>query len=184
LEFRQARQVFTGLLGHCRATADRVAALEAEIAAHARRDDTARRLATIPGVGPITAPLVAATVGDGIAASKSARRFAAWLGPVPRQRSTGGKTVGGMPPTGRIAKAGDREIRTPPVLGAASMVCRAGRWNSAAGAWARGLLERRPVRLVTVAPANKMARIARALTTRKEVYRARGRSAAATAAMA
>jgi error-prone DNA polymerase len=60
----QARHVFTGLLEHCRATADRIAALEAEILAHARRDDAARRLATIPGVGPITASLIAATVGD------------------------------------------------------------------------------------------------------------------------
>jgi error-prone DNA polymerase len=175
----QARGVFAGLLDQCRATADRVAALEAEIVAHARGDDTARRLATIPGVGPITASLVAATVGDSIAAFKSARHFAAWLGLVPRQHSTGGKTR-----LGRITKAGNREIRTLLVLGATSMVCRAEQWNSAAGAWARGLLERRPVRLVTVALANKMARIAWALMTRKEVYQAKGRSAAATAAMA
>jgi error-prone DNA polymerase len=180
----QARQVFTGLLGHCRATADRVAALEAEIVAHARQDDAARRLATIPGIGPITASLIVATVGDSIAAFKSARHFAAWLGLVPRQHSTGGKTVGGMPPTGRITKAGNREIRTLLVLGATSMVHRAAQWNSAAGAWARGLLERRPVRLATVALANKMARIAWALMARKEVYQAKGRSAAAAAAMA
>jgi error-prone DNA polymerase len=147
----QARGVFAGLLDQCRATADRVAALEAEIVAHARGDDTARRLATVPGIGPITASLVAATVGDGIAAFPSARHFAAWLGLVPRQHSTGGKTVGGMPPTGRITKAGNREIRTLLVLGATSMVYRAAQWNSAAGAWTRGLLERRPVRLVTVA---------------------------------
>src|SRR3954462_2972870 len=73
----QARQVFTGLLDHCRATVERIAAIEAEIVAHARQHDTARRLATIPGIGPITASLVAATVGDGIAAFKSARHFAA-----------------------------------------------------------------------------------------------------------
>ncbi|HEX8212921.1 MAG TPA: IS110 family transposase [Longimicrobium sp.] len=177
----QARGVFTGLLQQCRATADRIEALEAEIVAHAREDDIARRLATVPGIGPITASLVAATVGDGIAAFKSARHFAAWLGLVPRQHSAGGKTVGGMPPTGRITKAGNREIRTLLVLGATSMVHRAGAWNSAAGAWVRELLERRPVRLVTVALANKMARIAWALMTRDEVYRAKGRAAAATA---
>ena len=66
--------------------------------------------------------------------------------------------------------------------------CRHGRpvehWNSAAGAWTRGILERRPVRLVTVALANKMARIACALMTRKEVYRAKGRVAAAAEAVA
>jgi error-prone DNA polymerase len=175
----QARGVFAGLLEQCRATADRVAALEAEIVAHARGDDTARRLATVPGIGPITASLLAATVGDSIAAFRSARHFAAWLGLVPRQHSTGGKTR-----LGRITKAGDREIRTLLVLGATSMVHRAAQWNSAAGAWTRGLLERRPVRLVTVALANKMARIAWALMTRKEVYQAKGRAAAAAAGMA
>ncbi len=172
------------MLEQCRATADRIEGLEAEIVAHARGNDTARRLATVPGIGPITASLIAATVGDGIGNFKSARHFAAWLGLVPRQHSTGGKTVGGMPPTGRITKAGNREIRTLLVLGATSMVHRAAQWNSAAGAWARGLLERRPVRLATVALANKMARIAWALMARKEVYQAKGRSAAAAAAMA
>jgi error-prone DNA polymerase len=175
----QARGVFAGLLEQCRATADRIAALEAEIVAHARGDDTARRLATVPGIGPITASLVAATVGGNIGAFRSARHFAAWLGLVPRQRSTGGKTR-----LGRITKAGNREIRTLLVLGATSMVYRAEQWNSAAGAWARGLLERRPVRLVTVALANKMARIVWALMARNEVYRATGRAAAASAASA
>ena len=175
----QARQVFTGLLEHCRAAADRIAALEAEIVTHARRDDTARRLATVPGIGPITASMIAATVGDGIGHFRSARHFAAWLGLVPRQRSTGGKTR-----LGRITKAGHREIRTLLVLGATSMVHRAGAWNSAAGAWVRELLERRPVRLVTVALANKMARVAWALMARGGVYRATGPVAADAAAPA
>ena len=175
----QARGVFAGLLEQRRATAERIEALEAEIVAHARGDDTARRLATVPGIGPITASLIAATVGGNIGAFPSARHFAAWLGLVPRQYSTGGKTR-----LGRITKAGDREIRRLLVLGATSMVYRAAQWNSAAGAWARGLLERRPVRLATVALANKMARIAWALMTRKEVYRATGRAAAASAASA
>jgi transposase len=122
--------VFAGLLEQCRATAERIEALEAEIVAHARGDDTARRLATVPGIGPITASLIAATVGGNIGAFRSARHFAAWLGLVPRQHSTGGKTR-----LGRITKAGDREIRTLLVLGATSMVHRAARWNSAAGAW-------------------------------------------------
>ena len=98
---------------------------------------------------------------------------------MPRQHSTGGKAR-----LGRITKAGNREIRTLLVLGATSMVHRAGAWNSAAGAWVRGLLERRPVRLVTVALANKMARIAWALMTRDEAYRAKGCVAAAAAAVA
>ena len=94
---------------------------------------------------------------------KSARHFAAWLGLVPRQHSTGGKAR-----LGRITKAGNEEIRTLLVLGATSMVRRAEQWNSAAGAWIRGVLARRPARLATVALANKMARIVWALMTRKE----------------
>ena len=98
---------------------------------------------------------------------------------MPRQHSTGGKTR-----LGRITKAGNREIRTLLVLGATSMVYRAEQWNSAAGAWVRGLLERRPVRLATVALANKMARIAWAVMARNEVYRAKGGVAPAAAASA
>jgi len=98
---------------------------------------------------------------------------------VPRQHSTGGKTR-----LGRITKAGNCEIRRMLVLGATSMVYRAEKWNSAAGAWLRSLLERRPVRLATVALANKMARVAWALLTRKEVYHAKGRVVAAAEAAA
>jgi transposase len=172
----KARQVVRGLLDQRRWLAESIETFEAEIVAHARRDDAARRLATIPGIGPITASLIAATVAD-IGVFPSARHFAAWLGLVPRQHSTGGKTR-----LGRITKAGNREIRRLLVLGTTSMVHRAAHWNSAAGVWARGILERRPVRLVTVALANKMARIAWAVMTRKEVYHAKGRVAAAAAA--
>ncbi len=96
------------------------------------------------------------------------------LGLVPRQHSTGGKTR-----LGRITKTGNGAIRTSLVLGATSMVYRAGQWNSAAGARLRGVLERRPARLATVALANKMARIAWALMTRQEDYRPHGRVVAA-----
>jgi transposase len=166
---RQARQAIGGLRDRCQDLAEGIETFEAEIVAHARQDETARRLATIPGIGPITASLIAATVVD-IGLFKTARHFAAWLGLVPRQNSTGGKTR-----LGRITKTGNREIRRLLVLGATSMVCRAEGWNSAAGAWVRKVLERRPVRLVTVALANKMARIAWAVMTRKEVYRPKGR---------
>ena len=109
--------------------AESIETFEAEIVAHARQDKTARRLATIPGIGPITASLIAATVAD-FGVFKSARHFAAWLGLVPRQHSTGGKTR-----LGRITKTGNREIRRLLVLGATSMVFRAPQWNSAAGVW-------------------------------------------------
>ena len=174
----QARQALNALFDQCRALDESTEAFEAEIVAHARRDDTARRLATIPGIGPITSSLIAAPVAD-IGVFPSARHFAAWLGLVPRQHSTGGKTR-----LGRITKAGNREIRRLLVLGATSMVRRAAGWNSAAGAWAREVLERRPVRLVTVALANKMARIAWAVMTRKEVYHAKGHLAVAAPAPA
>jgi transposase len=174
----KARQAVRGLFEHCNTLTGSIGTFEAEIVAHARHDASARRLATIPGVGPITASLIAAMVAD-IGVFKNARHFAAWLGLVPRQHSTGGKTR-----LGRITKTGNREIRRLLVLGATSMVYRAPQWNSAAGIWTRGLLERRPVRLVTVALANKMARIAWALMTRNEVYHAKGHVALAAEAVA
>jgi len=173
----QAREVFAELREHCCAATERIEDLERQIVAHARQNDAARRLATIPGIGPITASLLAATVGDTIGTFPSARHFAAWLGLVPRQHSSGGKTH-----LGRITKAGNRQIRTLLVLGATSMVYRAEQWRSAAGAWVRGLLKRRSVRHVTVALANKMARIAWAVMARKEVYCAKGGVAPAAAA--
>jgi error-prone DNA polymerase len=175
---KQAHQAITGLHDYCNDLSEGIETFEAEIVAHARRDETARRLATIPGIGPITASLIAATVGD-ISLFKTARQFAAWLGLVPRQNSTGGKTR-----LGRITKTGNREIRKLLVLGATSMVYRADGWNSATGAWLRNVLERRPVRLVTVALANKMARIAWAVMTRKEIYRPKGGVAAVAQAAA
>jgi transposase len=173
-----ARVTIMALLG-CRShLSEGIESFEAKIVAHARSDEGARRLATIPGIGPIGASLIAASVVD-FGLFKTARQFAAWLGLVPRQSSTGGKTR-----LGRITKAGNREIRTLLVLGATSMVYRADGWNSAVGAWLRGLLERRPTRLVTVALANKMARIAWAVMTRKEVYHPKGGITAKTHAAA
>jgi transposase len=165
----QGQEALMLLHAQLQATAERVTALEEQIVAHARQDERARHMATVPGIGPVTASLIAATVGDNIGAFKSARSFAAWLGLVPRQRSTGGK-----PRLGRITKAGNAGIRRLLVLGATAMVRRATIWNSALGRWVRGVLVRRPVRLVTVALANKMARIAWALLTRNEVYRVQG----------
>ena len=169
---KQARQAIAELHDRFGELTKSIKAFEVAIVAHARSDATARRLATIPGIGPITASLIAATVVD-ISRFKTARQFAAWLGLVPRQNSTGGKTH-----LGRITKAGNREIRKLLVLGATSMVGRAEGWHSAVGSWLRDILQRRPVRLVTVALANKMARIAWAVMTRNEVYRPMGGVAA------
>ncbi|KXV02699.1 transposase [Gluconobacter potus] len=146
--------------------------LEGGIRTHAKQDEDARRLLTIPGIGPVTASLIVASVTD-IGAFDTARHFAAWLGLVPRQHSSGGKTR-----LGRITKTGNREIRKMLVLGATSMLYRAQKWDSAAGVWLCKLLERRPGRLATVALANKLARIIWALLSRKEIYRPTGRSVA------
>src|SRR5271165_7117275 len=108
---KQAKQAITGLHDYCNDLSEGIETFEAEIVTHARTDETARRLATIPGIGPITASLIAATVVD-ISLFKTARQFAAWLGLVPRQNSTGGKTR-----LGRITKTGNREIRKLLVLG-------------------------------------------------------------------
>src|ERR1700755_3293182 len=175
---KQAKQAITGLDDYRKELSEGIETFEAEIVAHARHDETARRLATIPGIGPITASLIAATVVD-ISLFKTARQFAAWLGLVPRQNSTGGKTR-----LGRITKAGNREIRKLLVLGATSMLGHAEGWRSVLGGWLRNILQRRPLRLATVALANKMARIAWSVMTRNEVYRPQGGVAAKAQAAA
>ena len=143
----------------------RVEALEKAIVGWHRNDAASRRLASIPGVGPITASAIAASVPDA-SHFKSGRQFAAWLGLVPGQNSTGGKQR-----LGRITKTGNRYLRRLLVIGATGHI-RYRRKNVPGGLdWLTGLLARKPVRLVTVALANKMARIAWAVLCRGEVYR-------------
>ena len=172
----ELRQANRELKGQFKELTIHIELLEAKIVHHARNDAGARQLATIPGVGPIVASLIVATVTD-FSEFKSARHFAAWLGLVPRQYSTAGKTR-----LGRITKAGNAEIRRLLVLGATSMIRYAGQWNSAAGEWFRNILESKAARLATVALANKMARIVWALMTRNEVYRPAGRGTTAAKA--
>ena len=97
-----ARQPLQVLVAQIRDVQARIATLEAELVAWCRRDDASRRLATIPGVGPITATAMAATVTDPSCFS-SGRQLAAWLGLVPRQNSSGGKQL-----LAGISKQGDR----------------------------------------------------------------------------
>jgi transposase len=140
----------------------RIRELEGTIIHWHRQHEVSRRLATIPGVGPITASAIVATVGsaDGFA---SARHFAAFLGLTPKEHSTGGRQR-----LGRISKAGDANLRRLLVLGATSLL-RHARLPGATG-WAAALLQRRPARVVTVALANKAARIIWALMARGGVY--------------
>ena len=131
-----------------------------------RADETSQRLKTIPGVGIITATVLSASVPDP-AVFKTGRQFAAFLGLVPRQNSSGGKDR-----LGRISKMGDGYLRRLLVVGATSVVRQAGANTSTTGAWERGLLARMPTRVVTVAIANKIDRIAWAVLARAQTYRA------------
>ena len=131
-----------------------------------RTDEVARRLATIPGIGPIGATALAASVTDP-KQFKSGRHFAAWLGLTPQQNSSGGKER-----LGHITKMGDRYLRKLLVVGATSLVRRARHKPETADQRLVALLERKPVRVATVAMANKMARIVWALMMRGEVYQA------------
>jgi transposase len=141
----------------------RIKAIERAIQVWHRSNDTSRRLATIPGVGTITASAVVATIGNP-KEFKSARHFAAFLGLTPKEHSTGGRQR-----LGRISKQGDAYIRRLLILGATSLVRYAR--GADGSAWAKQLLARRPTRIVTVALANKAARIIWALLTRGSVYR-------------
>jgi transposase len=128
-------------------------------------NEASRRLAAIPGVGVITATAIAATVMDPDQ-FRSGRQFAAWLGLTPRRHSAGGKTR-----LGGISKQGDRYLRRLLVVGATAVMRHAKDKTTPMAAWVRELLERKPFRLVSVALANKLARIAWVVLTRGETYR-------------
>ena len=137
---------------------------EKEIVAWCKTDAAARRLITIPGIGPITASMISAAVPDP-SQFRSGRQFAAWLGLTPKPRSSGGKER-----LGGISKQGDSAIRRLLVVGATALI-RTARQDSPGRAWAKQLLERKPARVVSVALANKTARIAWAVLTRGETYK-------------
>jgi transposase len=128
--------------------------LDLRLAVLQRSDDRARRLATIPGIGPIGATALAASVTDPSQFS-SGRQFAAWLGLTPRQSSSGGKER-----LGRITKMGDRYLRQLLVVGATALVRYAKEKPSTVDPRFVALLARKPARVASVAIANKMARIA------------------------
>jgi len=143
-----------------------IGSIERRIVARHRASPDSRRLQTIPGVGVIGATAIAATVTDP-AAFRSGRDFAAWIGLVPRQDSTGGK-----PRLGPISKQGDRYLRRILVVGAVSMLRRA-KLNPQRYPWVTRLLARRPFKVVAIALANKMARVAWALLAKGGTYRPR-----------
>lgn len=138
----------------------RIAAATREVEALAARDDRARRLMTIPGIGPLGATALLAAVGDGTQ-FRRARDLAAWLGLVPRQNSTGGRTV-----LLGITKRGNRYVRRLLVHGARSCVTHLDRSRDRLGSWLDGLCARMHVNKVTVALAAKIARVAWAIITK------------------
>jgi transposase len=145
--------------------------LEREIVARARADARARRLLSIPGVGPITAHAVVAAIGDGNQFT-SARDFAAWVGLTPKQASSGEKnrSMG-------ITRAGDNGLRRLLTLGAASQLRQVRARPDKAGPWITGILARRPMKVAVVAQAAKTARIVFAVLKSGENYRVRSAAA-------
>ena len=143
-----------------------IAVLDAEIGRRAKADPIARRLMTIPGVGPITATAIIA-LAPTPETFRAGRHFAAWVGLTPRQNSTGGKQR-----LGAITRMGERTLRRLLTIGASAVVKQAALRGAPAGSWLAQMLARKPRMLVTVALANKTARIVWALLARGGVYRA------------
>lgn len=161
-----ARPMFTMMVDMLAELGKRVAALDKEIARRAREDEVARRLMTIPGIGPITATAIAAIAPPAETFAKG-RDFAAWLGLVPKQASTGGKQK-----LGAISRMGERTLRRLLIIGSSAVVLQASRRGAPKGSWLEGTLARKPRMLVTVALANKTARIVWAVLIKQEDYRA------------
>jgi transposase len=165
------RQALAPLVHQIDALDAEIEAIDDEIKTLVKADETARRLMTIPGVGPITASAIVATVRE-TSAFSNGREFAAYLGLTPRQSSSGGKER-----LGRITKMGDRYLRKLLVVGAcATLIHRKGH-HDALRVWASSLLARKAVKhkfkLTAVALANKVARIVFALMTRGGDYNER-----------
>ena len=143
-----------------------IAKLDRAILAAHRSDPVSLRLATIPGIGPIVASCLSASIPDA-SLFQGSREFAAYLGLVPRQHSTGGKAR-----LGSISKMGNRHLRKLLVVGAHAALysMKSGKTRTALADWARSLLAKKPFKVVAVALANKMARIAWAVMARSTAY--------------
>ena len=153
----QVARCVRDLLEHAERLRGKVLEYEREIRVSVRDNELVRRAYTRPGIGPITASALVATVGNGHD-FKNGRQFSAWLGLVPRQYSTGGKTR-----LGHITKRGDPYLRTLLVIGARSVLQRAYRESDPLSRWALALQQRRGYHRACVAVAAKNARVAWAL---------------------
>ena len=141
-----------------------IGVVEKRIHAWHRSSAPSQRLETIPGIGPITATALAATITEP-AVFSSGRELAAWIGLVPRQNSTGGKQR-----LGKISKQGDQYLRWLLVAGAMSVIRHAKRPNTMSPPWLADLISRKPTKVAAVALANKMARIAWVLLSQGGTY--------------
>jgi transposase len=162
-----AREMLATLATHLRELESKLAELDRRLVALTRTDPICRALAEVPGVGPVIATAFAATVPDA-GAFRSGRHLAAWLGLVPRQHASGGKTrhMG-------LSKRGDGYLRRQLIHGARALVWRSpGRTAGRLWAWSNDLLARRPFNVVVAAVANKLARILWAMLHHGEAYRA------------
>jgi transposase len=153
------------LAAELRAMQTLIGSIEKRIMAQHRANEASQRLESIPGIGVIGATAIAATVPDP-KVFRSGRDFAAWIGLVPREDSTGGKQK-----LGPISKRGDRYLRRILVVGACA-VLRYARHKPEKYPWLTQLLTRKPFKVVAVALANKMARIAWAVLAKGGTYRA------------
>jgi transposase len=161
-----AARAMLAVLGGQIATLDRqIAELETQMRAAHKANPLSRLLEQIPGVGPISALSLALTIDP--AQFRSGRHLAAALGLTPREHSTGGKQR-----MGGISRAGDERLRRLLVVGATAVIRQAAAGRGKASAWLLNLLQRRPRKVVAVALANKMARVAWAMMTSGEAYRA------------
>lgn len=139
--------------------------LDAQLNERARVDATSHRLMKVPGIGAITSTALTATIGDG-SNFRSAREFAAWIGLVPRQNSSGGEER-----LGSITKMGNACLRRLLVTGAQAVLARFTRRGDLHSMWLHRMLSEKPRKVVAVASANKMARICWAMMARNADYR-------------
>lgn len=159
------REECRDLLAQIAEKTTRIAERNTKLKVLASQSDRARRLQTMPGVGPLTAVAVEA-FGPDMAQFKTGRNFAAWLGLVPRQHSSGGKER-----LGRMTKAGQADIRRLLIIGAMSRLNWLGQRTITEGSWLSRMLARKPRMLVAIALANKMARQIWAMLTKNENYK-------------
>jgi transposase len=163
-----AREMISVLASQLDGLGVKLKVIEARLMAWHRQDQASQCLATIPGVGPIGGVSFALKAPDP-QAFRSARHFAAWIGITPRETSTGGTQR-----LGKISRQGDEDLRRLLVLGATAVIQQAIKKaikKGDAAPWLRGLLARKPKKLVAVALANKMARIVWAMMVSGETYR-------------